>query len=417
MHTASTRRFLRPLPASPGVGLATMRALLVLVGLLCVTAPGAAAQSFPGASQERMVNYRVYPTEFWGPRVGPGVGLGMVVHNLARPHDHWLLTAAPARHEQAATFSFASANPRTARRSILVDARGLHTNRDWYGAPDRRVTLERRSYRARVRVGHTALGRRLLVQPHVSLDGHRVDDRTGPESGSPNGVGGVSPPPSRSFQGARAGLNVRVLTPSNAGRATSAVRLRVGWERYVSLDGADLRFDRIDASVKGVWAIHDVHRLVGRVGITTTEPRTSVPVPIVFLPILDGTVAPGWARGRFVDRDRLLGQLLYRFPLWSLGEVVALEGHAGGHLAGIYRDVSDQFTTAIQFDAPDPTDPERPLRPSISLGLRLSAPIRPHASMDLAVGLSPEGFSAATFSFRQSLQALRAPHHTTDVLP
>jgi len=411
MHTASTRRSRRALPDSMG------GRLLVLLCLLCVSVHDAAAQSFPGTPQERMVNYRVYPTDFWGPRVGPGVGLGMVVHNLARSHDHWLLTAAPARHEQAATLSFASANPRTARRSVLIDARGVHTNRDWYGPPLRRVTLERRSYRARVRVGQTTFGRRLLVHPHLSLEGHRVDDRRGPESVAADGVADVSPSPSRSFQGGRAGLNVRFRTRPAAGRSISSVRLRMGWERYVSLDGADLRFDRIDASVKGVWAVYGVHRLVGRAGITTTEPRTSTPVPIFLLPTVDGTVAPGWARGRFVDRDRLLGQLLYRFPLWSFGEVVAVEGHAGGHLAGIYRDVNDQFTTDIQFDDPNPTDSQRPLRPSISLGLRLSAPIRPHASMDVAVGLSPDGFSAATFSFRQSLQALRAPHHTTDVVP
>jgi len=387
---------------------------LVLLGLLCAFAPGAAAQSFPGTPEERMVNYRVYPTDFWGPRVGPGVGVGVVAHNLARRHDHWLLTAAPARYEQVGTLSFASANPRTAQRTVQVDARGLHTDRDWYGPSDRRLTLERRSYRARVRIGQTTLDRRLLFQPHLSLEGHRVDARSVLASGPRLSVDPSSiPAPSTSFQGLRGGLNVRYHSAPQAGRATSTVELQGGWERYLSLDGSARRFDRIDASVDGVLAVHGVHRLVARVHLTTTHPRTSSPVPIFLLPRLDGTLAPGWVRGRFVDRDRLIGHLLYRFPLWSVGEVLALEGHAGAHLAGVYRDVDEQFTTEIRFDEPDPTDPARPLRPSASVGLRLSAPVRPHASVDLALGLSPDGLSAVTFSIRQPLQALRPPHHAT----
>jgi len=206
---------------------------------------------------------------------------------------------------------------------------------------------------------------------------------------------------------------VRYRSVPNAGRASSTVELQAGWERYAAVDDTDLRFDRVDVSAEGILSLHGVHRLVSRVNVTTTRPRTSTVVPIFLLPRLDGTLAPGWARGRFVDRDRLVGHLLYRFPLWSVGEVVAMEGHLGGHLAGTYHDVGEQFTTDVQFDEPDPTNPARPLRPSVSLGLRLSAPIRPNASMDLALGLSPEGLSAVTFSFRQRLQALRAPHHAS----
>jgi len=413
MHTAPPF-ILRPAasPARPVPG--PVGRLLLILGLLCTVPTSAAAQSFPGTPDgQRAVNYRVYPTDVWGPRAGPGVGLGMVVHNLARRHDHWLLTAAPAQHEQAATLSFASANPRTARRAVLVDARGLHSDRDWYGPPDRRLTLERRSYRARVRIGQTALDRRLLVQPHVSLEGHRVDGRAGPASGRPvSGVGGGVPAASASFQGVRGGLDVQYRTGAPSGRASSAFEVGAGWERYTALDDTDLRFDRVDVRAGGVLRLHGVHRLVARVEGTTTRPRTAAGVPLFLLPRLGGALAPGWARGRFVDRDRLVGHLLYRFPLWSVGEVVALEGHAGGHVAGTYRDVGEQFTTDVAFDEPDPTSPGRPLRPSVSLGLRLAAPIRPGVSMDLALGLSPEGLSAVTVSFRQRLQALRAAHHS-----
>ena len=413
MHTDSSFVLRFAVPSPDG---ASMARLLFVLGLLCTASTSVEAQSFPGTPDEQQaVNYRAYPTDFWGPRAGPGVGLGMVIHNLARPHDHWLLTAAPARHEQTATFSYASANPRTARRFLLVDAWGLHSNRDWYGPPEARITLEHRSYRTRIRFGQTAFERRLLVQPHVSLEGHRVDDRTGPASGvPPAGVRGAIPRSSETFRGVRGGLDVRYRSAPGAGRASSTVQLHVGWEQYAGLDDPAVRFDRVDVGAEGILSVYGVHRLVGRVELTTTRPRTSTAVPILLLARLDGTLAPGWARGRFVDRDRLIGHLLYRFPLWSVGEVLALEGHAGAHLAGVYHDVGEQFTTDVEFADPDPTDPARPLRPSVSLGVRLSAPIRPTATLDLALGLSPEGVSAATFSFRQRLQALRPAHHATD---
>jgi len=297
---------------------------------------------------------------------------------------------------------------------VLVNTRGLHTNRDWYGPSADRVTLERTSIHARVRGGQTAFAHRILVQPHLSLESHQMNGRTLPASGGGFSLPtGALPEASAQFQGLRGGLDVRYQSSPHTGRTASGVELQAGWERYATLTDDRLRFDRIDDHAQGTLALSGPHRLVAHVGLTTTRPRTSTSVPVFLLPVLDGPRVPGWNRGRFVDRDRLIGHLLYRFPLWSFGEVVALEGHAGAHLGGSYHDVGDQFSTDIRFEEPSPTADGRPLRPSASIGLRFDAPIRPGTTMDLALGLSPDGLSAVTFTVRRSLQALRPPHHVT----
>jgi hypothetical protein len=50
------------------------------------------------------------------------------------------------------------------------------------------------------------------------------------------------------------------------------------------------------------------------------------------------------------------------------------------------------------------------------VGLRLDVPIRPVSAIDLAVGIGPDGISAAQFSLSRSLRALRPPHHVSDNL-
>jgi hypothetical protein len=390
--------------------------LLSLLGALG-SGPACAQAPFPGAPDDRAFNLRVYPADVWGPRVGAGLGVGLVGHHLTRPNDQWLLTAAPARHEQVATLSYASANPRRARRYVLADGRALHTDRDWRGPPDDRLVLGRSSVRARVRMGHTFLGGHLLLQPHLALAAHRVDAVRAPSPLPPTLREAASPMPSpgATYTGVRGGLGAQVDTRAALDRYDTGLRVQATWDRYVAVDGSGLRFDQVDGALLGTLALGGLHRLDLRSGITLTRPRGASPaVPTVLRPSLGAPLVPGWARGRFVGRDRLFGGLLYRFPLWTYGRVVTLEGHLGGHLAAAYRRVQDQFALRVQFeDAPD-TGPDTPLRPSASVGVRVAVPSRPHAHLDLALGLSPDGFSAAQLSLIQPLQTLRPLHHAAD---
>jgi len=384
---------------------------LLLVQLLAGSlSPAAAQPEFPGTPNDQGINVRVYPADFWTPRVGPGIGAGLVVHNLARKHDQWLFTAAPAQHEQVATASFASANPQLANQYVLVDARALHTNRHWLGPPSDRAVLERSSLRARVRLGQTWFDR-VLVQPQITVEYHRVQDVDAPSTGT--AVSDPLPLPNSTKTGARLGVDLQYDARDQPAVTTRGVLLQGTWNRYVPLDDAGLHFDQVEIDAYGYVPLGGVHRFATRLSSTLTVNRGTAPVPVYMLPTIGGAVSPGWPRGRFVAPDRLLASVLYRFPLLHYENLLTLEGHVGGHLAGSYDDVGNQFSTTLSFEnPPSPNESTRPLRPSVSTGLRIAMPRR--QDLELAVGISPAGISAVRFSLVRTLQALRPPHHSSE---
>ena len=388
--------------------------------LLCWGLVGSveAQPAFPGTPEGRGFNLRVYPSDVWTPRVGPGIGVGLVAHNLARRHDQWLITAAPALREQVMTASFASANPHRADRYALVNVRGLHTDADWIGPPDQRTVLKRSALRVRVRGGQHLLSHRILLQPHLTLSHHRIGAVDRPSSGSPS-VGPFLPTAGRTQTGARVGVDLQLDLLDRPQVPTQGVLLQGTWDRYVPVEGADLQFDQFDLDAYGYVPLGGAHRLATRASLTLTDARSTVPIPAYMLPTLGGSVVPGWSRGRFVGRDRLLASALYRFPLLHYDNLVTVGGHAGVHLAGMYNHLGDQFAADVSFtndsfeDDVAMNDGPRPLLPSASVGLRFAMPRRDHVLFELALGISPEGVSAVRFSFARALQALRPSHHTS----
>lgn len=406
MHTGL--RFLaeRLLPSPTYGGVALL--LICLRAVLSV--PAAAQPSFPGVSDSPSLNLRVYPADFWTPRVGPGVGAGFVAHNLARRGDQWLVSAAPARDEQVATVSFASANPEQARQYVLAGVRALHTNEDWLGESVRRTVLERSALRGRVRAGQTFLNQRLLLQPHLTVSHHSIDAVNRPANRQ--SLSAVLPTPGSEQTGLRIGTDLRFDTRDAAALPTRGLLLQGTWDRYVSLNDTDLDFDQVDLDAYGYVPLGGVHRLATRLSTTVTHSRGDAPVPVYMLPIVGGAVVPGWTRGRFVGSDRLLASTLYRFPLLHYEKLATIEGHVGVHLAGSYDDLDDQFEATVSFeDDPVRSGSTRPLRPSASAGLRFAMPRRDHAAIELAVGVSPEGASVVRLSFTRSLLTLRPSHH------
>jgi len=345
--------------------------------------------------------------------------VGLVAHNLARRHDQWLVTAAPALNEQVITASFASANPQRANRYALVNVRGLHTDADWLGPSDRRTVLNRSAARVRVRGGQHLLAHRLLLQPHLTLGRHRVGAVERPSSGAPSSIGPFLPTAGQTQTGARVGLDVQFDLLDDPQVPTRGVLLQGTWARYVPIAGADLQFDQLDLDAYGYAPLGGAHRLAARASLTQTRTRTSVPIPAYMLPTLGGSEVPGWGRGRFIGPDRLLASALYRFPLLHYNDLATIGGHVGVHVAGIYNDLGDQFAADVSFQNDSFGDDvildggKRPLLPSASVGLRFAMPRRDHVSWELAVGISPEGVSAVRFSFARALQALRPPHHTS----
>ncbi|WP_103026554.1 hypothetical protein [Salinibacter altiplanensis] len=396
--------------------------LVAMVGL--PTAP-AAGQAFPGAPDEPGLNLRLYPLDTWSPRVGVGVGAGLVVHHLGRRHAQALVTAAPARHEQVATAAWASAHPEQVRQYVLVSARGLHTNRDWfYGlgpgtSSDARQSVERSAAQFRIRVGQQFLDRHLLVQPHVGLSAHRVDRVPSPTAPDLDArsqehlrqlASSQLGPLSTAHTGLRMGIDVEYDTHPSGPRPTRGMLLRGGWARYEST--ASVQFDRLDLSAHGVVPLGGAHRLVGHLSLAHTAARGKAPVPYYLRPMFGGSRVPGWARHRFVDSDRLIGSALYRFPLAQPLNVVRLDGHLGLHAASVYDDVFSDAALDLTFDeAPDVGGASVPLRPAASVGLRVGLSFREVPSLDLALGVSPEGVTGVRVALHQDLRALRTAHH------
>ncbi|WP_263787248.1 outer membrane protein assembly factor [Salinibacter grassmerensis] len=400
---------------------------LLLGGMIGLVAAPAAGQAFPGAPDEPGTNLRVYPLATWSPRVGVGAGAGLVVHHLGRRHAQALLAAAPAQHEQVATAAWASANPDRARQYVLVSARGLHTNRDWFyglgpgSSSDARQPIERSAVQVRVRAGQYFLDRRLLLQPHVGLSTHRVDRVLSPADPrldeasrqhlrqlASSRIGPLSP----SHTGLRVGVDVRYDTRSPRPRPTRGVLLNGGWERYGSLSSSFVQYDRLDLSARGLVPLGGAHHLAGQLSLAHTVVRGEASVPYYLRPMLDGTRVPGLARHRFVGSDRLIGSVLYRFPLVQPLGVVRLGGHVGLHAASVYDDVFSDAALDVAFDdAAAVSDTSVPLRPAASIGLRMGLSFREVPSLDLALGISPEGVTGVRFALQQDLQALRPPLH------
>ena len=419
MHTRSLR-ILRRWLGQLLVGL-----LLPAAGLL--PAPAAAQVGFPGAPDEPGVSLRIYPRGFWGSRVGVGLSGGLVVHHLGRRHAQGLLTVAPAWHEQVATVAWASANPDRAQQYMLANARTLHTNRDWfYGLGpdsdlDARQSIERSAVTMRLRAGQHFLNRRLLIQPLLGLSVHRVDRVPNPN------VSGLDAQSQRHLQqlaservgplesrhtGLRVGVDVQYDTRPQHPRPTRGVLLEGGWSRYLSVTSSFIRYDQLDLGGYGYVPLGGAHHLVGRLSLVHTVARGRAPVPYFLRPTLDGTLVPGWARHRFVDSDRLISSVLYRFPLAQPFNLLHLGGHLGVHAASVYDDVFSEAALDLTFEKSlDPDRSSVPLRPAVSLGLHLGLSFRHTPSLDLTLGLSPEGVTAIRFTLNQDLQALRRLHH------
>lgn len=419
MHMRSVLILLRS--GSLPVGL-----LIALLGI-GLPPPAAGQAAFPGAPEEPSVNLRVYPLDAWSPRVGAGLGLGLVAHHLGRRNAQALVTAGPARHEQVAAVAWASANPARAEQYVLVNARGLHTNRDWFyglgprSVEDARQSIERSALTVRLRAGQHFWARRLLVQPTIGLATHRVDRVPAPTASGLDArsqrhlqqlasrqVGLLRPEET----GLRVGLDLQYDTRPDTTPATRGIRLNAGWRRYINLGSSFVQYNRFDFGALGLLPLGGAHRLAGRLSLTHTSSRGRAPVPYYLRPTLGGTEVPGWARHRFVDSDRLMGSLLYRFPVAQPLGVMRMGGHLGLHAASVYEDVFSDFAFDLTFnDSMAPARASVPLRPAASVGLHLGLAFRQTPSLDLALGVSPEGVTGVRFQLVQNIQALRAPHH------
>ncbi len=392
--------------------------------------PAGAPAAGDGVRRTPYLNLRVYPLALWGPKAGFGAAAGLVAHHVLRDGSVALLTVAPAQYQQVGTLSLATAHPERARRYGVATLRAENTVRRWYHgtgpASDRddRVAVRKASVEGDLRVGVGLLGRRLVVQPRLGLrydavrsayavEGGAFERLDGPSRTALDAALGTRPASRDRLTHLVAGLDVTFDVRDRAYLPMRGVLLHARAERWDALEALDLRFWRVVAEAQGVVPLGGRHRLVARALAWRTEPRGNAPVPFYLLPTLDGRLAPGFARDRFVGRDALLGSLTYRFPLAAPLGLVLAEGFVGAYALNAYDDVTEQFAARLSFgaDVDAPRAARVPLRPSAAVGLRLGPLFRDNALASVALGVSPEGVTAVRLRATYRLHRLRPRHH------
>ena len=396
----------------------------MVVLLLCIQGVAADlhAQVSSDAARGPSVNVRVYPFDVWGPVAGWGGGLGLVVHDGLRAGDQTLLTLAPAVHESVTTLSYASASPVEATTYVLTDVRARRTGRQWtYGvgpasSDDSRLGVEMDDAWLRLRLGHWRFDRRVLIQPEVRLRRHVVHgtyvDRSPVRPEQTAALPGLNDPAFDGDQwGVQAGVNAAFDTRDRHRGATRGVLVQASWMRYAELSSGDVQIDRLTAGAYGYVPLSGSHHVALRLQAAVSTDRGDHPAPFYLLPKLDGRLVPGWAPERFFGADRLIGSILYRFPLVRLRDLFGLDGHLGVHAASVYNDLGEQFALDVSFDETVAADGSVPLRPAASVGVRLDPLFRDETYFDLALGLSPEGVTGVRLQFTRTLDSVRPPHH------
>ncbi|HHP7239609.1 BamA/TamA family outer membrane protein [Longibacter sp.] len=423
-------------------------ALVLTVGLLLTTPRETVAQNEPERAEmadesqrgdtETWLNLRPYVLDLWGPRAGIGAGLGLVVNEAFAESDEFLLTVAPALHERVYTLSYASGGTpphgEQDHRVLLVSARHAYTTRDWFygfgpaSAPTARTAFTLRTFQGSARLGQHVLGDRLFLQAHGRVEHYRLTDANLPNPGDATAEDqpavtaaaayGATAVPLRTT-GAVLGLDAQYDRRDRAYQTLRGVLLQGTAERWIPVGGTTFSFFRTDLGIHAWIPITGSHRIAlhGRIarlidinGVDDLSGR----LPHIVTPVVDGRQVPGFLRDRYTGNDAVVLGAAYEFPITNI-LAFNVEGYAGVQAASVYDDVTTQFELA--FDSSTRISPDRdtyPLRPAASIGLRVGPQFRDQSYVDVAVGVGPDGLSAARISFVQRLNRARPPHHASN---
>ncbi len=415
------------------------------------------------AEDPAWLNLRPYPLAVWGPRVGFGGGVGLVLNDMVQRGDETLATIAPAQFEQVYTLSYTTAaGPAltSADGWMMVGGRHAYTTRDWFygfgpaSATDARVAFSLRTFQGSIRAGRylfpdELLGGTLLFQAHARVEHYRLYDADLPDFSTPPDEGSVSNPTpvGRTLRYAesiadlatdavRSGASITTTGTVLGGDlaydwrdrdhlTTRGVLLQARAERWLATSGATFAYWRTDVDAYGWLPIAGRHRIALRVRLSQVHETTGATqfqnalvdtnnLPHFVLPRLDGRDLPGLARSRYHGHDVLAVSAAYEFPIRTvLG--FRVEGHIGAYAGSAYDDIGEQFEFAV--DGSETLDGSRetyPLRPTMAAGLRVGPQFRDDTYVDVAVGRGPDGFSAVRFSLVRRLSRPRPPHHTTN---
>ena len=139
------------------------------------------------------------------------------------------------------------------------------------------------------------------------------------------------------------------------------------------------------------------HVLFGRAIVELTRPIGDDELPFYALSVLDDDLFNGYDSGRFHGNDLVALTLGYRFPVFTLLDWFAFDGHITATAANAYDDVFEQFTPGIAFGTDLSGEGERVrLRPAAAVGLQFVNLEDDRAIIGGQIGISPEGMKLST---------------------
>lgn len=376
---------------------------------------------------------KLFLTPIWSRTTGFGIGGGLEVDHLIRAGTRLRVVARPGQHVGRYGVTFYTSDPHRARLYGIVNGYYETTGRQWYyglgpaSDASTRFTVERSRVEAELRAGATWLDGRLFVQPLLRLTQHRVEgfrpwkdasldalreqSRTNllfTTGGSDlTGEGTV-------FSGVWYGLSAGFDTRTELNRPERGLLVQATAERYAPTGGPEVRLDRIGGAA---YVFVPTGRFIPigpggqvlafRLLVEHARARGQQPVPFFFLPSLGAAEIAGFGRDRFFGNDLLALGLEYHILLFDAFGIAGIEGLFSLHAGNVYDDLTEQFTPRLTFEKHlEAGAGTVPLRPALGVGMRVVSLFDDRVYMQATVGLTPEGFGYAGFSFVSDLRAL-----------
>ncbi len=366
-------------------------------------------------------SYRVLPNAFFSTTKGFGVGVGVGVDGLGAPGTELRLSAEPMQRFGRYRASFFTGDP--FEQPVYAGVSGEYTTdqvRRFYGlgpasSRDNSVYASLKSVEVGFRVGWYPLGEaRVLVQPavrllHEELRSFRNRDAGAFERLDPASQRTLFDSVERPSTGVTYGLEIAYDRRDQLFYSSQGVLFILTGRRYDGFGRRAFRYWTGTASVYGFVPL-PAHRhvLFTRTVFALTRQIGEEPIPFYALPLLDDQLLGAYTRYRFNGNDLLAFTVGWRFPVFTYLNWFAFDANLQVSAANAYDDLFDQFKPGVSFDSdPQSEDGRTPLRPALSIGLRLVDLDGDRVIVGGQVGVDPEGYKFGTLRLVYGIRDVR----------
>ncbi|MEM1042418.1 MAG: hypothetical protein AAGI91_07285 [Bacteroidota bacterium] len=352
------------------------------------------------------VNYRALLNSFVSSSKGFGVGVEAIVSNIGTAGTELRVSAEPAQRFGRYRASFFSGDPFAVPVYAGVSGEWtVNQVRGFYGvgpssSRDNQVFASLKEIEAGFRVGWYPFGAgRVLVQPAVRLLHAEVRSFRNRDDGAfqrldPASQRSLFSAVERPSTGVTYGLEIAVDRRDRLFYSSRGVLGILTARRYDGIGGRRFNYWSGTASVYGFIPL-PMHRhiLFTRTVVALTRRIGDEPLPFYALPLLDDQLLGAYTRYRFNGNDLLALTLGWRFPVYTFLDWFAFDANVQVSAANAYNNLFDQFEPGLSFSS-DLSDEGRrvPLRPALSVGLRIVDLDEDRVIIGGQVGIDPEGY-------------------------